>query len=236
MSTYQQIRNLVAPAKPTGKSFAELVKLVKDHHHPPPSAIFQRFLFSSRSQKEGETVAEFVAELRKLSEHCKFEATLDDMLRDRLVCGLRDSRLQIRLLAESELTFKKAFEMTQASEVAERNTKELQAGKKAAPVLTLRKSESLGQRQSTPLPMCYRCGGKHRSAECRFKDADCNHCGKKGHIARVCRSKAASTQKTYRPTKKTHQLTDVEPSALPEDATYTPAVIIAVGHRSITGQ
>ena len=67
-STYQLIRNLVAPAKLISKSFAELVKLVKDHHNPPPSAIFQRFLFNSHSQKEGETVAEFVAELRKLSE------------------------------------------------------------------------------------------------------------------------------------------------------------------------
>lgn len=37
-STYQLIRDLVAPAKPTSKSFDELIKLVKDHHQPPPSA------------------------------------------------------------------------------------------------------------------------------------------------------------------------------------------------------
>ena len=36
-TTYQLIRNLVAPAKPTSKSFDELVKLVKEHHQPPPS-------------------------------------------------------------------------------------------------------------------------------------------------------------------------------------------------------
>ena len=33
------------------------------------------------------SVSQFVAELRKLSEHCDFVNSLEDMLRDRLVCG-----------------------------------------------------------------------------------------------------------------------------------------------------
>ena len=124
--TYQLIRDLVAPKKPTEHTFAKLVKLVKDHHQPPPSTIVQRFNFNTRIQKEGETVSDFVAGLRRLSEHCKFAATLNDMLRDRLVCGIRDRRLQQRLLAETDLTFKKALEISQAIEAAERNAKDLQ--------------------------------------------------------------------------------------------------------------
>ena len=62
-TTYQLIRNLVAPAKPVDKSFRELVTLVKEHHTSPPSVTVQRFNFNSRSQKDGETVAQFVAEL-----------------------------------------------------------------------------------------------------------------------------------------------------------------------------
>ena len=49
-------------------------------------------------------MSQFVAELRRLSEHCDFKATLDDMLRDRIVCGVRNSSVQRRLLAESGLT------------------------------------------------------------------------------------------------------------------------------------
>lgn len=40
-TTYQLIRNLVSPGSPKGKTFAELVKLVQDHQHPPPSFIVQ---------------------------------------------------------------------------------------------------------------------------------------------------------------------------------------------------
>ena len=71
-----------------------------------------------------------MAELRRLSEHCAFDVSLDDMLRDRLVCGVRDTRVQRRLLSEPNLTFKKAFEICQSAEVAEKNARELQMRQK----------------------------------------------------------------------------------------------------------
>ena len=76
-----------------------------DHQQPPPSFIVQRYYFHTRVQKEGQSIADFVAQLRKLSEYCRFDATLDDMLHNRIVCGCRDKRLQCKLLAESELSF-----------------------------------------------------------------------------------------------------------------------------------
>ena len=36
---------------------------------------------------------------------------------------------------------------------------------------------------------CGNCGCSHPGKTCKFKDALCNKCGKKGHIARCCRSK-----------------------------------------------
>ena len=104
--TYQLMRSLVALEKPAAKSFDALVKLVQDHNQPTPSVIVQRFKFNSRTQRSGKFIATFVAELRKLAKHCKFQATLDNMLRDRLMCGVTDERLQCCLLAELELTLK----------------------------------------------------------------------------------------------------------------------------------
>lgn len=61
---------------------------------PKPSAIVQRFKLNTHSQQPGETTAMLVIELRHLSEHCEFGITLHEMLRDRLVCGVRDIRIQ----------------------------------------------------------------------------------------------------------------------------------------------
>ena len=87
-STYQLIRNLVAPQKATEFKFMELVARVQEHFCPRPSVIEERFSFHSRFQKEGVNVADYVAKLRRLVQHCKFGNTLEDMLRDLLVCGL----------------------------------------------------------------------------------------------------------------------------------------------------
>ena len=67
-----------------------------------------------------------MTELHQLSEFCGFKGLLDDMLRDRLVCGIRDAKVQRQLLAEPDLKFKKALELSQAAEAAERDTEELQ--------------------------------------------------------------------------------------------------------------
>ena len=117
----------MAHSKPTEKTFADLVKIVKNHQQPPPSTIVQHFYFNTRIQEMAETVSEFVAGLRRLSECCQFAATLYVMLRDRLVCGIWVRRLQQRLLAETDLTFLKALDILQAIEAAERNVRDLQA-------------------------------------------------------------------------------------------------------------
>ncbi|CAC5370680.1 unnamed protein product [Mytilus coruscus] len=39
---------------------------------------------------------------------------------------------------------------------------------------------------------CYRCGGNHLAADCRFKDVKCHSCKKKGHIAKKCRNRSVN--------------------------------------------
>ena len=48
-----------------------------------------------------------------LSEHYDFQNTLEEMLRDRLVCGINNEQIQRMLLAESSLDFKKAMKLFQ---------------------------------------------------------------------------------------------------------------------------
>ncbi len=74
--TYKLIRNLVTPDKPTDRTFAQIVELVKNHFAPKPSVIVQRYRFNSRVRQQGESVATFVAELRRLTEHCEFGPSL----------------------------------------------------------------------------------------------------------------------------------------------------------------
>ena len=108
-STYGLIRSLVAPRKPAEVSYEDIVRKVRVHYIPKPSQIVQRYKFNFRSQHLGESIADYVAELRWLSEHCGYGEQLQEMLHDHVVCGVADARCQQRLLAETDLSFDKAF-------------------------------------------------------------------------------------------------------------------------------
>ena len=88
--TFGLLRALQAPAKPKDKTYQEMVGTLTKHLAPKPIVIAERFRFNKRHQKEGEGIRAYVASLQKLAEQCAFGDSLSDMLRDRLVCGIRE--------------------------------------------------------------------------------------------------------------------------------------------------
>ena len=231
---YQLIRDLLSPVKPTEKSFKDLVALVKDHQEPAPSAIVERFRFFSCSQRPDESISDFLAHLHKRAKHCQFGDSLQDMLRDRLVCGCRDKRLQYKFLADPGLTYDKAVQLARSNETADRGTKDL-AGTTGGPTHKLHGSKPRPPRtsSSTPKPPatfaqpptrpkpCFRCGAAHSPATCRFKTASCNYCQKQGHIATACFKKARD-QTTGEPSKKRRSTTTYQLDAEQVDSDAEP--------------
>ena len=45
--TYQRIRSLASPSKPSEKTYKQIIKLGQEHQQPTPSFIVQRFNFHS---------------------------------------------------------------------------------------------------------------------------------------------------------------------------------------------
>ena len=175
-------------------------------------------------------MATFVSELRRLSEHCKFGETLEERLRDRIICGIANNQLQRRLLAEPDLTFKKVLELAQAQESADQGSQQLQQQQKHS-VTPVNKID--GRRRPPPQPWkvipgkpCYRCGGSHSPSECRFKDAVCHSCNKTGHIAKACRRQKQRPSPPHHQnrhqSKSTHQVERGDAAILedPTDGSY----------------
>ncbi|XP_031432706.1 uncharacterized protein K02A2.6-like [Clupea harengus] len=188
-ATYKLMRNLVSPDKPSSKTFDQLTQVMKEHFNPKPSEMVQRYVFDSRSRQPTESVSAYVAELRRLAHDCNFGTTLEQRLRDRLVCGMNDDRIQRRLLSEIDLTFEKAFKIAVAAETASKNAQDLQKAAVACNSMKTEGKETRGEWRNKERD-CYRCHGRHSAAECKFKDAKCHFCGRVGHIAKACRNKS----------------------------------------------
>ncbi|KAG8136828.1 hypothetical protein E2320_005378 [Naja naja] len=116
---------LLAPQTVKVVSWEDLQELLSNHYSPKPSRITRQHAFRRRVQAEGETISTYMAAFRKAALHGGFQ-DLEDQLLDQLVCGVRDLRLQRRLLAKGDLTLKMAVEESQVAEMSILSAAEIQ--------------------------------------------------------------------------------------------------------------
>ena len=186
ITMYKLFKGLTGQSKPGEKSFDELKQLMLDHENPRPNMIDKRFKFSSRVRNANESVSMFVAELRKLTEYCKYGESLNDMLRDRLVCGINHERTQQRLLSEgSTLTLEKALDIALSLESAISQTAVIQSG-----YMNNKSETQILKVSDKEVKKCYQCDGNHAAKSCPFIDKECFYCYNKGHTSKVCRKRA----------------------------------------------
>lgn len=187
--TYALLRD---PKLPAENTYGDLTKILKEHYAPKPLVIVERFRFHKRDQQEGESVREYNAALRKLSEFCEFK----DTLRDRFVCGLRNEQIQKKLLSEPDLKYKKAFDIALAMETASNDAVESQSKhlpstgvNKINTQPTRQRDKNYSHQRPHPSPQsCFRCYGNHPADSCRFLLEKCRACGRPGHIQRACQT------------------------------------------------
>ena len=185
--SYKLLRTL-SGNEPAKKSYEELKKLIIAHLKPRPNVISQRYRFFKRDRVSGETVSEYVAALRDLSEFCDFKTELDNYIRDRFVCGINDQKILQKLLSTKELTLEAAIQSAIAIEAACKDSKLIHGAIEGqvsggAAVMKLGSAGYGGGKTR-----CFRCGdGRHLADKCPFKSKICYACKKPGHLKKVCR-------------------------------------------------
>jgi len=183
-STYKIICSIIAPEKLTEVSYGNLTKKIQEHFSLKPSLIMQRFKFNTCVRHPKEKISVYVERLRELMQYCEFGDTIEDMLRDRLVCDVNEEQLQCRLLAEPWLTFQKALKLSQTFEAAVKDAKDLQGSSKTPVPINAVPAKTKGEQQE-----CYQCGGPHNPNKCKYRESVCHNCSKKGHLAKKCRQR-----------------------------------------------
>ena len=96
--------------------------------------IFEWARFNCRNQLEGETAEQFIAVLYNLAETCNYGELKGEMIRDRLVVGIRDSALSERLLLDATLTLEKAKTAIRQKEAVHEQQDFLKRDTKANPL------------------------------------------------------------------------------------------------------
>lgn len=106
-------------------SYDSVLAKFDDFFQVRKNVIFERARFNRRNQLEGESAEQYVTALYSLVETCELR---DEMLRDRLVVGIRDSALSERLQMDAELTLERAKKLVRQKEAVKEQHQQLQAG------------------------------------------------------------------------------------------------------------
>ena len=97
--------NITAEQK---KEYRQVVQKFDEYFKVRKNLVYERASFNLAHQLADESAEQFITRLHQLAENCEFGDLKNEMIRDRLVIGIRDGQLSERLQMESDLTLQKA--------------------------------------------------------------------------------------------------------------------------------
>ncbi|XP_031338383.1 uncharacterized protein K02A2.6-like isoform X4 [Photinus pyralis] len=199
--TYRILRDLCTPTLPKESTYEQLCTLLRKHFSPTTSVFRERIEFYGARQEENETVNEWYARIHNLSTNCEFGNNLQDILRDKFVCGVLPGKIRDRICEEKPTTdFSKLLELALNKESTmladSKNINTVAVRKKVNKTRGYEKQKRVesGARSGDSSKAaskwtCKCCGKQHTGNQiCKYKNYKCNVCGKVGHLATVCKS------------------------------------------------
>nr|CDJ97739.1 Zinc finger domain containing protein [Haemonchus contortus] len=204
-SNYELLESLLQGKEPEMATMVELKQAMEQQFQPKKLLVAERFGLMSKSQKAGQTLQEYYAEVQKAAGTCGFEKIKD--MRDAMVAmvfigGLASVETRKRLLEREELTSKEVLEMAEAVERVGKNAPHLKQGvtklevaaiaprePRLPPRARVERRESSSIRKAGPTNTLAR--GRSRTVEKRTRvppsgPQQCWVCGGRGHIAKQC--------------------------------------------------
>ena len=105
------------------KKLNKVLEQFEQYCNPRKNVVFERHQFWQITQKDSETVDQFVTRLKNKVKSCEYPSPVDDMVRDKFVFSIRDLKVKERLLRGEKLTLEKAISMARASEASKEHFK-----------------------------------------------------------------------------------------------------------------
>ena len=199
-------------------SVESILDIFQAHVQPTSNPVFSRYKFNVEVQADN-PLEEFITNLKTLALDCNYGAEyVDDLIRDRIVFGVKSQKIRERLITEGEkLTLSKAVEICMSYEYAQEQLRSMQPRAAAEAV-----SRGRGQREPRGVfrdsadrrvhprtrgrtktwtgdnncDVCKRCGQNSKHSQCPAQGRQCNKCNKWNHFAKMCKTKDVNDVKT----------------------------------------
>lgn len=204
--------NEITPAE-TKEDLAVLKRKFKELCQPQKNITMERYTFNTRNQGPIESIQAYIADLKTLAKTCEFAALHNELIRDRVVCGIHNNHVRKLLLKERDLTLTKAHEICKINEQTEAHLQTLTKPNSAGnPVHMLKpdrakarykgkarhshtftqksasaNASSASDKSQPHVNKCPNCDDTHPKNRCKAYGKKCLYCEKLGHFRKCCR-------------------------------------------------
>lgn len=152
---------------------------------------YNTYVFFNTNQEDGQSFEDYLIDLKMKIKLCDFNTvqnnmTLEDrLLRDKLILGVKSSKVREKLLSDPKLDLSKAISICRASEQTSEQLSHIAGHSKICDVIK-EHEEQKNKTKNSELFFCRRCGTKHGIRQCKAYNKKCECCGKKGHLTEKC--------------------------------------------------
>ena len=221
------------------KEYRRVVQKFDEYFQVRKNLVYERESFNLAYQLADESAEQFITRLHQLAVNCEFGDLKNEMIRDRLIIGIRDGQLSERLQMESDLTLQKAEKLVRQRAAVSQQQKALKTPVENKPQLEATKQQrratrtpqhrlppqrtTCTQSRAQPqIPKCRRCGKtSHPRQHCPARDATCHRCKRQGHYATQCLSKTVAQV-----TSEMQELTTTDQNDHTEELLYSDVVYL----------
>lgn len=114
------------------KLYDVVTKRLEEYFVRRRNTIYEHARFNQRRQQPEESVDSFITALYTLAEHCGYANLHDEMIRGRIVVGLRDARLSEKLQLEADLKLYDAIKQVWNNETIKSQQSTVRTGMSAS--------------------------------------------------------------------------------------------------------
>lgn len=182
-------------------TYRELVEALRKYFEKKINVVYERAKFNRREQKEGEPANDYISIIISMAKSCKYGQLEDELIRDRLIVGIRDHKLSESLQMDETLNLERTVEKITQAEAVKNQNKELRKQSEVGNIDRVEKGHQSEKKNreynkarnasvKTKYPECFRCGSKpsHPWSECPARNIVCHKCSKRGHFKKFCKT------------------------------------------------
>ncbi|XP_050516499.1 uncharacterized protein LOC126891367 [Diabrotica virgifera virgifera] len=198
----EESEDILMPFQKIPDTYEEVLNAFDKYFIPRRNIIYERFKFNSTVQKPGESIDLFITSLHTLAEYCNYGHLKEELIRDRIVVGMLDTKTSEKLQLKETLTLQQCILEAKQAELQAVQNKDLLGVQRHIGRVQLNQSGasiskvSDSQGSSGTVKKCGFCGLQFHSREqCPANKSTCKRCMKKGHWASVCKTNKVKSVK-----------------------------------------